>query len=255
MTPTIHLQGKVALVTGGSRGIGEAVARVFAQNGARVAIASRKREGIDAAAERIASSEGVTADQVAAFTCHTGKPDDVAALIKDTVARFGGLDIVVNNAATNPHFGPLVTADHGAFAKTFEVNARGYLDVALMAARHWVDAEVAGSIINVASVVALTGAPLQGIYAMTKAAVVSMTRRWPSSLGRARSASTPSRPGWWRRASRRPSCTTPIWWSAWSAAPRSAVMPNPRRSRAQRSTSHPTPPRSSPVIRWWWTAA
>ena len=125
MTPWIHVNGKVALVTGGSRGIGESIAKALGQSGAKVAIASRKIDGVREAAERL-RKEGV---EVEPFACHTGKTDQVDALVKAVVDRFGKLDVVVNNAATNPHFGPMVTADDAAFDKTFEVNAKGYLNV------------------------------------------------------------------------------------------------------------------------------
>jgi NAD(P)-dependent dehydrogenase (short-subunit alcohol dehydrogenase family) len=181
MTAHIHVEGKVALVTGASRGIGEAIARVLASNGARVAIASRKEDGIRQAAERIRASGA--AGEVEPIACHTGQPEQVQALIARVVERFGRLDVVVNNAATNPHFGPLVTADRGAFDKTVEVNLRGYFDVARAAASHMVDRGDGGCIVNVASVVALGGAPLQGVYAMTKAGVVSMTQTLAVELG------------------------------------------------------------------------
>ena len=180
MPGLIHLDGKVALVTGASRGIGEAVALAFAKSGARVAIASRKEEGIRAAAERLRAAG---AGEVEPIACHTGQREQVEQMVAGVVARFGRLDVVVNNAATNPHFGPLVTADQAAFDKTFEVNARGYLDVARVAAAHFVSRPGGGSIINLASVVALAGAPLQGIYAMTKAAVISLTRTLAVELG------------------------------------------------------------------------
>jgi NAD(P)-dependent dehydrogenase (short-subunit alcohol dehydrogenase family) len=172
MTPWIHVNGKVALVTGGSRGIGESIARALGQSGAKVAIASRKIEGVREAAERLRKA-GV---EVEAFACHTGKTDQIEALVKAVVERFGKLDVVVNNAATNPHFGPMVTADDAAFDKTFEVNARGYFNVAKAVTRHLVDRGAPGSIINVASIMGLAGAPLQGVYGMTKAAVISLTR-------------------------------------------------------------------------------
>jgi NAD(P)-dependent dehydrogenase (short-subunit alcohol dehydrogenase family) len=193
--PLIHLDGKVALVTGASRGIGEAIALAFAKSGARVAIASRKREGIDEAARRITASlkEAGSDGEVAALVGHTGDPQQAQKLVDDTVARFGAIDVLVNNAATNPYFGPLVGVDGGAWEKTFEVNLRGYFEVARAAARFFIDrsrsmsrqakSSEGGSIVNVASVVALQGAPLQGVYAMTKAAVVSMTRTLAVELG------------------------------------------------------------------------
>ena len=171
------------MITGASRGIGEAIAAAFAQSGARVAIASRKRDGIDAAAQRIAARAGVDAGQVAAFVCHTGKAEQVQALVADVCAHYGSLDVLVNNAATNPYFGPMLGASKAVFDKTFEVNTRGYLDVARAAAQVCIDAGKPGSIINVASVVALLAGPLQGIYAMTKAAVVSMTKTLAVELG------------------------------------------------------------------------
>jgi NAD(P)-dependent dehydrogenase (short-subunit alcohol dehydrogenase family) len=172
MSPWIHVEGKVALVTGGSRGIGESIAKALGQSGAQVAIASRKLEGVTAAAERLRAA-GCTVEP---FACHTGKTDQVEALVAAVIARFGKLDVVVNNAATNPHFGPMMSADDAAFEKTFEVNARGYLNVARAVARHLIARGAPGSIINVASIMGLAAAPLQGIYGMTKAAVVSMTR-------------------------------------------------------------------------------
>ena len=172
MTPWIHVNGKVALVTGGSRGIGESIARALGQSGAKVAIASRKIEGVREAAQRLREA-GV---EVEPFACHTGKTDQVEALVKAVIERFGKLDVVVNNAATNPHFGPMVTADDAAFDKTFEVNARGYFNVAKAVTRHLVDRGAPGSIINVASIMGLAAAPLQGVYGMTKAAVISLTR-------------------------------------------------------------------------------
>ena len=179
MKPLIHMEGKVALVTGGSRGIGESIARAFGQAGAQVAIASRKMEGVTAAAERLRAAGAV----VEPFACHAGKPDDVAALVAAVIARFGRIDVLVNNAATNPHFGPMMTADDPAFEKTFEVNVKGYLHTARAVARHLVDRGAPGSLIFVSSVAGIAAAPLQGIYGMTKAAVLSMTRTLAVELG------------------------------------------------------------------------
>jgi NAD(P)-dependent dehydrogenase (short-subunit alcohol dehydrogenase family) len=170
--PLIHLEEKVVLVTGGSRGIGEAIARACGQSGAKVAIASRKLDGVAAAAERL-RADGIT---VEAFACHTGKLDDVKRLIASTVEKFGKIDVVINNAATNPYFGPMMAADDLAFDKTFEVNVKGYFYVAREVARHLIDRGAPGAILNIASIQGLGGAPLQGIYAMTQAAVISMTK-------------------------------------------------------------------------------
>lgn len=178
----IHLDGKVAIITGASRGIGEAIAQVFALSGARVVIASRKEDGINAAAERLVAA-GAASETVLPVVCHTGKPEMVTALIDSTIDHFGRLDVVVNNAATNPYFGPIVNTELGAWNKTLEVNTRGYFDLAAAAIKHWIDQGKPGAIINVASVAALIGAPAQGVYGMSKAAVVSMTKTMAVELG------------------------------------------------------------------------
>jgi NAD(P)-dependent dehydrogenase (short-subunit alcohol dehydrogenase family) len=169
MSGTINLAGKVAIVTGASRGIGEAIARCFATNGAKVVLASRKLEGLTA----VASSIGESAHAVAA---HTGREADCVALVDAAVQKFGKVDILVNNAATNPYFGPLVDVDEGAWDKTFEVNLKGYFWMTREVVKHLRGREAAGSIIHVASVAGLVASPLQGVYAMTKAAVISMTK-------------------------------------------------------------------------------
>ncbi|MGZ3420043.1 MAG: glucose 1-dehydrogenase [Polyangiales bacterium] len=168
----INLENKVAIVTGGSRGIGEAIARAFAAHGAKVVVASRKQEGVDKVASAI-RAEGGEAHGIA---FHAGDLAQAPKLVEATVAKYGKVDVLVNNAATNPHFGPLLTADWSMWQKTFEVNLQGYFELARQVANHAINRSAPASIVNVASVVALAGAPLQGIYAMTKAAVVSMTQ-------------------------------------------------------------------------------
>ncbi len=169
MSAAIHLENKVAIVTGASRGIGEAIARSFAANGAKVVIASRKIEPLTAVAESIGS-------QAFAVAAHTGKQDDCTMLVDAAVKKFGKVDILVNNAATNPYFGPMVDIDEGAWDKTFEVNTKGYFWMTREVVKHLRSRDAAGSIIHVASVAGLVASPLQGVYAMTKAAILSMTK-------------------------------------------------------------------------------
>lgn len=180
--PMIHVQDKVAIVTGASRGIGEAIARALAKSGASVVLASRKIEGLEAVARSIEAQGG----RALAFACHTGKPEDIDALVAAAVKHFGKVDVLVNNAATNPYFGPLMFADWAAWDKTFDVNVKGYFAASRAVARHLVDRGAPGSIVNVASVVGMMASPMQGIYAMTKAAVLSMTKTMAMELGSAK---------------------------------------------------------------------
>jgi NAD(P)-dependent dehydrogenase (short-subunit alcohol dehydrogenase family) len=182
--PLIHLQDKVALVTGASRGIGEAIARAYAAAGARVVLAARKPEELGRVAESIRASGG----EAFAKPAHTGKPEDCRALVEAAVERYGRVDVLVNNAAANPYFGPMVDIGWGAWDKTFEVNVKGYFEltrllVAHLRGRKTAGGPAGGAVVNVASVVGLMGAPLQGVYAMTKAAVISMTKTLALELG------------------------------------------------------------------------
>ena len=179
MKPWIHVDGKVALVTGGSRGIGESIARALGQSGAKVAIASRKAEGVMAAAERL-RAEGV---EVAPFACHMGKSADVAELVQSVIAKFGKLDVLVNNAATNLYFGPMLNSEEEALQKTVEVNVKAYMSATREVAKHLLSRGAPGSVINMASIAGLGASPLQGLYAMAKAAVISMTQTLAVELG------------------------------------------------------------------------
>jgi NAD(P)-dependent dehydrogenase (short-subunit alcohol dehydrogenase family) len=178
-TSEIHLRGKVAIVTGASRGIGQAIALAMAKAGAKVVLASRKREDLDVVAQAITAAGG-TAQPVA---CHTGKADEVKALVAAAVSAYGQVDVLVNNAATNPYFGPLLDVDDSRWDKTFEVNTKGYFYCSREVVRHLQARKAAGSIVNIASIVALAAAPLQGVYGMSKAAVVSMTKTLAFELG------------------------------------------------------------------------
>ena len=116
------LTGKVALVTGGTRGIGLAIAEAYAAAGAQVVVASRKQSAVDEATELIRRQGG----EVLGLAAHTGEPETASALVAQTVAHFGGLDILVNNAATNPHFGPFLSAEESHWDKILDVNVKGY---------------------------------------------------------------------------------------------------------------------------------
>jgi len=168
---TFGLSGKVALVTGASRGIGEAAARLLAAHGAHVIVSSRKAEACEAVAASI-RAEGGSAE---ALACHIGELAQITALFADIESRHGRLDILVNNAATNPHFGPITETDPEAFQKTVAVNIRGYFfmssaGIKLMAHNG------GGAGVNVASVNGVIPGAFQGIYSITKAAVISMTK-------------------------------------------------------------------------------
>lgn len=173
-----RLDDKIAIVTGGSRGIGEAIARGFADQGAAVVISSRKQEGLDAVAESINASGG----KAVPIACHAGKPDDIAALFDRVNKELGGVDILVNNAATNPYFGPAVDISEGAFDKTLEVNLKGYFVMIQHAARQMKTAG-GGSIINIASIAGIRPGPNEVTYALTKAAVINMTKGFAKELG------------------------------------------------------------------------
>jgi NAD(P)-dependent dehydrogenase (short-subunit alcohol dehydrogenase family) len=183
-TVTNRLHGKRALVTGGSRGIGAAIAEAFAREGARVIIVARKAEELEATAARINDKLGET--RVFAKAGHTGRPDVIGELFAWIDKEHGPLDIAVNNAATNPYFGPLLNVEWSAWDKTFDLNLKGYFEVARQTAKRLLASNRGGAIVNVASVVGLRGVPMQGVYAMSKAAVISMTQTLAVELGRAR---------------------------------------------------------------------
>ncbi|HWE55761.1 MAG TPA: SDR family oxidoreductase [Acidimicrobiales bacterium] len=172
---TIDLSGRVALVTGASRGIGEAIARKLAESGASVMLSARKIEDLEKASSAI---DGDTAVHAA----HAGRAEDAAACISATIDRFGGLDILVNNAATNPYYGKVIDIDLPRFDKTFEVNLRGPL-IWMQEAWRQVMSERGGNVINISSVGAFSHSGPIGVYDMTKAALIHMTKHLASELG------------------------------------------------------------------------
>ena len=169
-----RLSGRTALVTGASRGIGEAIALALAREGATVLLSSRRQDGLLAARDRIL--EQVPAARLQIRACHTGDAAQVASLFQALDADGITVDLLVNNAATNPFFGPMIDAEAAAWDKTFEVNLRGPFELSRQVARRLMAAGRPGAIVNVSSIFGLGGAPLQGLYAMTKAALISMTQ-------------------------------------------------------------------------------
>lgn len=165
------LSGRVALVSGASRGIGAAIARLFAEQGAHVIVTSRKRAGCEQVVEEIRTLGG----SAEALACHIGDLEQIEAAFRAVRDRHGRLDILVNNAAANPYFGHVVDTDVGAFQKTLDVNVRGYFYMSVGAIRLMREGG-RGAIVNVGSVNGITPGPLQGIYSISKAAIISMTK-------------------------------------------------------------------------------
>ena len=171
MEPSFKLDGKVALVTGASRGIGEAIARALAAYGALVIVSSRKQDACEMVAADIRKNGG----KAEAIACHVGEMAQIEAVFAAIEARHGRLDVLVNNAATNPYFGHIVDTDLGAFQKTVDVNIRGYFFSSSLGAKLMAK-NGGGSIINVASINAMVPGVKQGIYSITKGAIVTMTK-------------------------------------------------------------------------------
>jgi NAD(P)-dependent dehydrogenase (short-subunit alcohol dehydrogenase family) len=174
----IRLDGRVALVTGGSRGIGLAIASTFASAGARVMISSRKAEGLATAREQIVAACGDPA-RVASFVAHAGDPEQAAACVGATLAEFDGIDILVNNAGTNPYIGPMIDVDLPRYDKTQEVNLRGPLIWTQQVWRRAMGPEGLGSggtVINISSIGGLTFNGPIGVYDTTKAALIHQTK-------------------------------------------------------------------------------
>ena len=174
----IDLSGKVALVNGASRGIGEAIARGLAGCGAQLVLSSRDLGAVQSVADSIEQDGG----RAVARACHAGRLEDVEALFTAIQEDFGRLDILINNAATNPWFGPAADLPPEAFDKTVDVNLKG--PYYMMAhAVPLMTAGGGGAIVNVASIAALVSMAGQAVYAMTKAGLVSLTKSFAKEYG------------------------------------------------------------------------
>ncbi|MCU0369628.1 MAG: glucose 1-dehydrogenase [Cyclobacteriaceae bacterium] len=165
------LSNKVAIVTGASKGIGEAIAKFYAAAGAKVIVSSRKIEAVEAIAQSIRNEGG----EAIAVACHTGNIADIVNLVDETVKNYGSVDILVNNAATNPVFGPVVNTDEDAFDKIMNVNVKGPFELAKRV-YPFMKEKKSGSIINISSVGGLRPEHGLGIYSVSKAALISLTK-------------------------------------------------------------------------------
>lgn len=173
---SFSLENKVALITGASRGIGEAIAVALAERGATCVLVSRRPEGLENVKQKIEALGG----KADAVPCHMGELDQIDALCTHLENTYGRLDILVNNAAVNPYFGPMTGASESIWDKTFSVNLKGPFfliqkTVALME-------KAGGSIVNIASVGGVSPAMFQGIYGVTKAGVIAMTKAYAKEL-------------------------------------------------------------------------
>jgi len=173
------LSGRVALVTGASRGIGSAIAETLAEHGAQVVLSSRKQADLDSEAERI---NALYAERATPIAAHAGRPEELERLVKDVMERFSRIDILVNNAGTNPYFGPLIGAELSAWDKTFEVNLRGVFVLTKLVYEASMEAR-GGSIVNISSIGGLRPGLGLGVYNVTKAGVIMLTRQLARELG------------------------------------------------------------------------
>ncbi|HVH62429.1 MAG TPA: glucose 1-dehydrogenase [Candidatus Dormibacteraeota bacterium] len=172
------LSERVALVTGASRGIGSAIATILAEHGATVVLSSRKQADLEVEAERINAQ---FPEKAVAIAAHAGRPEELDRLVKDVIERFSRIDILVNNAATNPYMGPVLGAELAAWDKTFEVNLRGMFVLTKLVYEASMEAR-GGAIVNVASIGGIRPGIGLGVYNVTKAGVIMFTRQVAKEL-------------------------------------------------------------------------
>ena len=165
------LKGKVAIITGASKGIGESMAQILAEAGAKVIVSSRKQEAVDEVANAL-KAQGYEATGIA---CHVGEMSQLKNLVEKTIEIYGGVDIIINNAATNPVFGPVVNTDESAFDKIMQVNVKAPFELAKLCYPS-MKSRGGGSIINISSIGGLSPEPLLGIYSVSKASLLMLTK-------------------------------------------------------------------------------
>lgn len=180
MNDRFSLEGKTALITGGTRGIGLAIAGGFLDAGASVVLCSRRQENVDEAVRQL----GDEASRVLGVAAHVAEPDDIKRLVTTAEDRFGTVNVLVNNAGTNPYFGPIVESEDRAWDKTMDVNLKGPYMLSRLVAQRLIALGAGGSIVNIASVAGLTASPMQGLYCISKAGLIMLTRVMARELGR-----------------------------------------------------------------------
>jgi dehydrogenase/reductase SDR family protein 4 len=180
MPQTIDLTGKVALVTGGGRGIGKAIAGRLALAGASVVIASRKRENLESAAAELLGLSG----KIVPIVCHLGKLDQIEALVNQTESQLGPVDILVNNSATNVGQGPALEVTDLMLDKMIEINIKAALRLIRLTVPKMIERGKGGSIINVSSISGLQPQAGGLLYSFTKAGLNMMTRSWAREFGK-----------------------------------------------------------------------
>lgn len=179
MSYTVSLEGKVAIVTGGGRGIGKAMTRAYAQAGAGVAIASRKMENLEATAKEFADLPG----KVVPIACHVGRADQLENLVRETENQLGPVDILVNNSATNVGQGPSLDVTDEMLDKMVEINVKSALRLVRLTVPKMIERKSGGSVINIVSVAGIKP-QFQGLlYSFTKAGLIMMTKSWATEFG------------------------------------------------------------------------
>ncbi len=173
------LEGKVAIVTGASKGIGESIARGLAEHGAKVVVSSRSQEAVDSVAQSFIEDDL----EALSIACNVGKKDQLEKLVTHTMSKYGGVDIIVNNAATNPVFGKLSDAEDEVFDKIMNVNVKACMQLSNMCYPS-MKSRGGGSIINIASVEGLKPSFGLGLYSISKAALIMLTKSQAKEWGR-----------------------------------------------------------------------
>ncbi|MEL6536204.1 MAG: glucose 1-dehydrogenase [Bacteroidota bacterium] len=174
------LEGKVAIITGASKGIGKAIAIGLAQAGAKVVVSSRSQEAVDEVAKSIQETGG----EAKGVPCHMGDSGQIQSLVDQTVSDFGGIDIVINNAAINPVFGPVFQSDEAVFDKIMQVNVKGPFTLCKLAFPS-MKSRGGGAIVNVSSIEGISPGQGLGLYSVSKASLISLTKVLANELGEA----------------------------------------------------------------------